>query len=312
MLKELFSKHGIPETLRSDNGPQFANHMFAKFAKEWNSDHNTSSPRNPRSNGQAEATMKIVKGLLSKAKYSGQDPHLALLAYGSTPIDAYLQSPAEVLYQRSILTTLPQRICHKDPHAADDHDRLNQCATQSAEYHNCHCRTKFPLYAGQTVSVLNNDKSLWLPAKVIHKANHGLYLVQVIGGGQYRSAHDHIRECHPDAVKAGTSTTADVAPATPESLLRHHQQSHQQHLLHLLHQQHHSKLLLQQLQTLHANHHLPCAHHSDSRWLPMEVHQSRLVQHLLPLANQLMSVSQPQGLLRRCDPDRLLMLYQMK
>ena len=27
MLKELFSEHGIPETLRSDNGPQFANHI---------------------------------------------------------------------------------------------------------------------------------------------------------------------------------------------------------------------------------------------------------------------------------------------
>ena len=90
MLKELFSEHGIPETLRSDNSPQFVNHMFAEFAKEWNLDHNTSSPRNPRSNGQAEAAVKIVKGLLAKAKYSGQDPHLALLAYRSTPIDSHL------------------------------------------------------------------------------------------------------------------------------------------------------------------------------------------------------------------------------
>ena len=38
VLKELFSEHGIPETLRSDNGPQFANHLFAEFAKEWNFD----------------------------------------------------------------------------------------------------------------------------------------------------------------------------------------------------------------------------------------------------------------------------------
>ena len=120
-----------------------------------------------------------------------------------------------MLYQRNICTLLPQRIFHKDPHAADDHDRLNQCAAQSAEYHDCHCRTKPPLYAGQTVSVLNNYKSLWLPAKVICKADHGSYLVQVIGGGQYRCAHDHIHEHHLDAVKPGTSTTADVAPATP-------------------------------------------------------------------------------------------------
>ena len=90
VLKEMFSENGIPETLRSDNGPQFANHMFAEFAKEWNFDHNTSSPRNPGINGQAEATVKIVKGLLTKAKYSEQDPHLTLLACRSTSIDADL------------------------------------------------------------------------------------------------------------------------------------------------------------------------------------------------------------------------------
>ena len=121
VFKELFSEHGIPETLRSDNGPQFASHVFAEFAKEFNFDHNTGSPRNPRSNGQVEAAVKVVKGLLTRAKYSGQDPSLALLAYRSTPIAAHLQSPAEMLYQMTICTTLPQRIHHKDPHAADDH-----------------------------------------------------------------------------------------------------------------------------------------------------------------------------------------------
>ena len=59
--KELFSKHGIPETIRSDNGPQFASHQFAEFAKEWNFDHTTSSPRNPRSNGQAGSSCQGCK-----------------------------------------------------------------------------------------------------------------------------------------------------------------------------------------------------------------------------------------------------------
>ena len=101
LLKEMFSEHGIPETVRSDNGPQFASHLFTEFAKEWNFDHTTSSPRNPRSNGQAEATVKITKGLLTCAKYSGQDPYLALLAYRSTPINAHLHSPAKMLYPES-------------------------------------------------------------------------------------------------------------------------------------------------------------------------------------------------------------------
>ena len=120
VLKELFSEHGVPETIRSGNGPQFASHQFTKFAKEWNFDHTTISPRNPRSNGQAKAAVKVTKGLLTHAKYSGQDPYLALLSYRSTPINAHLCSPAEMLYQRAIRTTVPQRIRHKDSQAAAD------------------------------------------------------------------------------------------------------------------------------------------------------------------------------------------------
>ena len=114
-FKELFSEHGIPETIRSDNGPQFASHQFAEFTKEWNFGHTTSSPRNPRSNGQAEAAIKVATGLITCAKYSEQDLYLALLTYRSTPIDAHLHSLTEMLYQRVIRTTVPQRIRHKDP-----------------------------------------------------------------------------------------------------------------------------------------------------------------------------------------------------
>ena len=175
----------------------------------------TSSSRNPRGNGQAKAAVKITKGLLTCAKYSGQDPYLALLAYRSTPIDAHLSSPAEMLYQRAIRTTVPQRIRHKDPQAAADWDHLNDCATQSAAYHDHHCSP--PLYAGQTVSVLNDTKTLWFPATVICQARHGSYLVQVIGRGQYQHAHYHICERHPDTVKPDMPVSTDVAPGKPES-----------------------------------------------------------------------------------------------
>ena len=80
VLKELFTEHGIPGVLPADNGTQFANALFTKFATDWKFDHNTSSPKNPRSNGQAEAAMKTVKGSLTHTKCSGQDPYLALLA----------------------------------------------------------------------------------------------------------------------------------------------------------------------------------------------------------------------------------------
>ena len=116
VLKELYAKHGIPEVIWSDNGPQFASHLFTEFTKDWNIKHGTSSSRNPRSNGEAESVVKIVRGLLTHAKCSGQDPYLALLAYRSTPVDSYLWSPVNMLCQHALYTTVPQRIKHKDPH----------------------------------------------------------------------------------------------------------------------------------------------------------------------------------------------------
>ena len=218
VLKELFAEHGIPEVLHTDNGPQFANALFTKFATDWLFDHNTSSPRNPRSNGQAEAAIKTVRGLLTHAKCSGQDPYLALLAYHSMTINAQVLSPAEMLYQHVLCITVPQWIRHTDPHANAEHDHLNEHAAQSTEYHDKQgCCKKPPFFAGQTVSVLNDARNLWLPATIICKAYNGSYLVQVIGGGQYRCAHDHIQECYPDAVKPDTSNICDVAPVASAS-----------------------------------------------------------------------------------------------
>ena len=98
-LKELFAEHGIPDILCTTNGHQFANALFTKFAADWKFDHDTSSPRNPRSYGQAEVAIKTIKGLLTHVKCSGQDPYLVLLAYCNMPVNAHLHLPAEMLYQ---------------------------------------------------------------------------------------------------------------------------------------------------------------------------------------------------------------------
>ena len=38
-LKSIFARHGIPETLVSDNGPQYSSQEFSDFAKEYEFDH---------------------------------------------------------------------------------------------------------------------------------------------------------------------------------------------------------------------------------------------------------------------------------
>ena len=46
-LKNQFARHGIPDTLYSDNGPQFSSREFQEFATDWQFDHQTSSPPLP-------------------------------------------------------------------------------------------------------------------------------------------------------------------------------------------------------------------------------------------------------------------------
>ena len=64
--KAVFSQHGIPEILRSDNGPQYASQEFKGFSEIYGFHHITSSPRYPQSNGQAERAVQTVKHLLNK------------------------------------------------------------------------------------------------------------------------------------------------------------------------------------------------------------------------------------------------------
>ena len=33
-LKELFAEHGIPQSIRSDNGPQLSSHLFNEFTEK--------------------------------------------------------------------------------------------------------------------------------------------------------------------------------------------------------------------------------------------------------------------------------------
>ena len=58
-LKAIFARHGIPDELRSDNGPQYHSDEFAQFAQDWGFNHITSSPRFPQSNGEVILKIEI-------------------------------------------------------------------------------------------------------------------------------------------------------------------------------------------------------------------------------------------------------------
>lgn len=123
-LKAAFARHGIAETVVSDNGPQYASKEFELFAKSWEFKHITSSPYYPQSNGLAERTVQTAKALMDKAKADGRDPYFSLLEYRNTPVDNF-KSPAQLLMSRRLRSILPNTtkqlqpevVSHKEGHA---------------------------------------------------------------------------------------------------------------------------------------------------------------------------------------------------
>ena len=106
-MKSQFARHGIPEEVRSNNGPQFSSTSSESFAKEWDFKHVTSSPHYPQANGKVENAVKTAKKILKKAQEDKRDPYLALLAWRNTPTEGLDSSPVQRLMGRRTRTLLP-------------------------------------------------------------------------------------------------------------------------------------------------------------------------------------------------------------
>ncbi|KAH7723762.1 Integrase [Aphelenchoides avenae] len=72
VLRRLFALHGLCRTIVSDNGTQFTSFQFKQFCKEHGTEHPTSPPGHPQSNGQAERFVATTKQALLKLKGEGQ------------------------------------------------------------------------------------------------------------------------------------------------------------------------------------------------------------------------------------------------
>ena len=147
-LEGLFYLIGIPNTIVSDNGPQFVSQIFKSFLDKFDIQHITSSPRYPQSNGEAERAVRTIKALMNK----NLNLHAALCMYRDKPL-ANGYSPAQLLFNRSLNSMgvmTENRI---------DLDRLrafenNQKLRQKAWYDSRHAtQTREPLEISQKVVV---------------------------------------------------------------------------------------------------------------------------------------------------------------
>ena len=181
-LKKVFSQYGIPHLLFSDNASQFISKDFEKFSKDWDFDHDTSSPPYPKSNGLVERTIQTVKKTLKKAHRRNEDVYLAMLALKTTPLsDGF--SPAAKLFGRNIRTNLPS--------AEEEEGIIKQ---KTSEKVNLKEKEIKPINPGTTVRLRTDKQKDWTEKGVIVEktSKPRSYMVQNSKGNIVRRNRKHL------------------------------------------------------------------------------------------------------------------------
>ena len=111
-LEKHFTRHGIPETLRTDNGSNLVSHETEEFFNELGIKHKRTILLWPRANGEVErqnkSLLKAMRAAHAEEKPWQRELQKYLLAYRSTPHTITGVSPAELLYGRKIRTKMPE------------------------------------------------------------------------------------------------------------------------------------------------------------------------------------------------------------
>lgn len=207
-VKDAFARHGYPETVVSDNGPQFSSETFRAFAKEACFAHATSSPRYPQANGEAECAVQTIKSLWKK----DTDQTRALLAYRATPLEQGY-SPAQLLMGRHLRTSLPQssgQLTPKWPDLEAFRREDEEGRRKQASHYNLHHRAR-PLQE------LNAGHKVWIttekaPGTVLGTANMPRsYLVET-DKGVLRRNRLHLRATENPSETTTKSGRVSKAP----------------------------------------------------------------------------------------------------
>ena len=214
-VKGQFARHGIPEIVVTDNGPQFAGGEFERFATQWQFHHITTSPRYPQANGKVENTVKTCKSILKKAKETNQDVCMSLLDFRNTPSESIGSSPAQRLFGRRTRTQIlisPKLLQPTALKGTDVSDKLHRAKQRHAWNYDKVSKSLPPLAPGQNVKMKKPGETTWSLAVFKRPAGHRSYIVES-GGRQYRRNHRQLRtteeDCRPSPLVSDDSEEDD-------------------------------------------------------------------------------------------------------
>lgn len=110
-LDKIFFTHGLPSSIRSDNGPQFISQEFKAYCEHMGIEHRRVTPRWPQANGEVErqnaSLVKRIKIAYGESRDYKLEIRKYMTSYRSIPHPSTGKSPAELLYGRRIRTKMP-------------------------------------------------------------------------------------------------------------------------------------------------------------------------------------------------------------
>ncbi|XP_008484608.1 uncharacterized protein K02A2.6-like [Diaphorina citri] len=226
-MKSIFARHGIPKLIVADSGTQFTSQLFKQFSLSYEFDFVCSSPYHHKSNGLAEAHVKIVKNILKKCEHDGTDPYLAILNFRNTP-KTNLPSPANLLFSRSLRTKLP---CHEEilkPKIVKHYSNINR--SNNERYYNKSSHNLKPVDIGDSVYFKKDMSKPWVRGKILSKCNQPRsYVVEDENNSTFKRNRVHIKVVpkNNDCRSLGNTpfgtpirVSSDSSPETPRVVVQ--------------------------------------------------------------------------------------------
>jgi len=215
-LKQHFARHGLPLVVCTDNSP-FATKEFKQFAKKYDFSHVTSSPRYPTSNGKVENAVKTMKGLMTKARESGEDVFLSLLDWRNTPSEYLTNSPSQILFNRRTRTSLPTASSLLDSISARAaNSALTAAKQKQAYYYDRFAKDKPKLTVGQTVRMKYDNTSDWRKGEISEVLPYRSYNIRMEDGSVRRRISKHVSFTNePPLLIDDNDSNSNQTPAPP-------------------------------------------------------------------------------------------------
>ena len=111
-LDHLSSVFGVPDQVKTDNGPPFNGHKFCRFANTIGFKHRKIPPLWPKGDGEVERFMRTVGKAVKAITANGQQWKTQLPTflrnYRSTPHPSTGATPAELMFSRKMKIKLPE------------------------------------------------------------------------------------------------------------------------------------------------------------------------------------------------------------